>query len=751
MRRHFLSTGLVLLTLAATTSLAFGQINLIANPRFEDLDNDTVYGDGWGAYGNAGFGDIFGIPSANLYGDNAGNFGGIFQQGIAGTPGMTYQFELLNARFEADWDADLLFGLEYYAADDGTKLGETLVTVDTAARLAAGHIDGNVLSMQGTAVAGTAFVRPIVMFANVNAGYSGQSNANAFIFETFLRTAPAPGDEYLKNAGFEDVDGDGAVGDYWASYGAAGFNAFFDPNNGHASLFADTLGNFGGVYQQALLATPGASYRFDLTNVRIEDNFDAELYFGLEFYAADDATKLGESVQQVTPGTTGDGLRFGIVGTAPAGAAYVRPLVRFDNVLTTGEQRGVFIFAAALTQLAPEVDLLFNPGFEDLNDDGTRGDGWGAFGAASFDAWFDPTNAHASFYGDVFENSGGIFQLAIPGVAGQSYQLDLLNTRVEENWAADLYAGFEYYAADDTTKLGETLVLLDTATRLSLGKIDGNAFSVQGTAVAGTAIVRPIVRFDNVDPNYFFQEQTGVFIHDAYMSLVPQPGEQYLKNPGFADLDGNGNLGDVWGAYGAAGFNEFFGAGNPHASLFADDPNNYGGIYQPAVLATPGAIYQFSLLNVRIEESFDADLYFGLEFYGDDDAIKLGEAVAQIDTSVTGDGLSFSMTGTAVPGAVYVRPIVFFDNVGSGGTQHNAFVFAAALTELNALPGDFDGSGQVDFPDLLALMDCQTGPDLTPTPTPPTTIQQCLDAFDFDGDGDVDMADAAHFARLYQG
>ena len=371
MRRHFFSTGLVVLTIAAMTPLAFGQTNLITNPRFEDLNSDTEYGDGWGCYGAASFGDIFGSPSANFYGDNAGNYGGIYQQGIVGAPGVTYQFELLNVRIESNWDADLLFGLEFYADDDGTKLGETIVPIDTAARQAVGQVDGNVLSMQGTAVAGTVFVRPIVLFENVNGGYSGQSDASVFVFDTFLRVVPGPGDEYLKNAGFEDVDEDGAVGDYWASYGAAGFNAYFDPDNGHASLFADTLGNFGGVYQQAILATPEASYRFDLTNVRIEENFDADLYFGVEFYAADDATKLGETVQQIGAGTTGDGLRFGIVGTAPAGAVYVRPILQFDNVQSAGEQRGVFVFAATLTQLAPQVDLLYNPGFEDLNEDET--------------------------------------------------------------------------------------------------------------------------------------------------------------------------------------------------------------------------------------------------------------------------------------------------------------------------------------------------------------------------------------------
>jgi hypothetical protein len=744
MQRRILAPGLLVLVGLAIGPVALGQTNMITNPRFADLDNDTFYGDGWGSFGNTGFGDIFGAPSANFFGDFAGNAGGLYQQGIPGTPGVTYQFELLDARIEVWRDADLLFGLEYYAADDAAKLGETLVPIDTAARILAGQVDGNVLSMQGTAIPGTAFVRPIILFDNVNPAYVGQFNASFFIFDTFLRVAPTLGEEYLKNAGFEDVDGDAIVGDYWSSYGAAGFHAFFDPGNGHASLFADDPNNVGGVYQQAILATPGESYRFDLTNVRIEADFDGELFMALEFYAADDATKLGETVRQIGPGVTGDGLRFGIIGRAPAGAVYVRPLVRFDNVLTVGAESNVFIFDAALTVLAPSINLLYNRGFEDLDGNGEYGDGWGGWSNVSFDSFWG-VNGHASLYGDVFQNYGGVFQVAIPGEPGKTYQLDLLDTRIEEFWDADLFAGFEYYAADDATKLGESMTLLDTAARLALGKIDGNFLSVQGTAVAGTVIVRPVVRFENVNENYFFQPQASLFVFDAYMSIAPEPGEEHLKNPGFADVDGDGAFGDVWSSFGAAGFNEFFGAGNPHASLFADDPNNFGGFYQQAILSAAGAAYRFDLSNVRIEENFDADLFFGLEFYGGDDDVKIGEVIQPIDTSVTGDGLSFSVTGTAVAGTVYVRPIVFFDNVRSAGEQRGAFVFEASLTELPFLPGDYDGNGRVDFPDFIALGDCLSGPDAVPA------SQACLDGFDSDADGDVDVRDASVFAELYEG
>jgi hypothetical protein len=53
--------------------------------------------------------------------------------------------------------------------------------------------------------------------------------------------------------------------------------------------------------------------------------------------------------------------------------------------------------------------------------------------------------------------------------------------------------------------------------------------------------------------------------------------------------------------------------------------------------------------------------------------------------------------------------------------------------------------------DYAVFKDCMDGPQLTPTPTAPTTVQDCLDACDLDDDGDVDLADFRTFSRIYAG
>lgn len=168
--------------------------------------------------------------------------------------------------------------------------------------------------------------------------------------------------------------------------------------------------------------------------------------------------------------------------------------------------------------------------------------------------------------------------------------------------------------------------------------------------------------------------------------VVPVRGQELLPDPDFSLAEGGGA---TWGSYGAAGFNNFFGA--PHASLFADTAGNFGGVFQVGIAASSGTQYEFALLDVRIEDNFNADFRFGLEFYAVDEATKLGETLVVIDTSdpsdglVTGDGLNFTMQGTAVAGTAFVRPIVMFDNaapIGSG--QQNAFIFSASLTAVPA-------------------------------------------------------------------
>jgi len=155
--------------------------------------------------------------------------------------------------------------------------------------------------------------------------------------------------ELLFNPGFEDIDLNGDFGDGWGAFGAAGFNAFFGPN-GHASLFSDNIGNFGGVFQTGIPGAAGTEYQFDLLDVRLEDNIDANYRFGLEYFAADDATKLGDTIVPISLAVTGDGLSFSMTGLAPAGTAFIRPIIQYDDVVSTASgQENAFIFEASLT------------------------------------------------------------------------------------------------------------------------------------------------------------------------------------------------------------------------------------------------------------------------------------------------------------------------------------------------------------------------------------------------------------------
>lgn len=174
--------------------------------------------------------------------------------------------------------------------------------------------------------------------------------------------------ELLYNPGFEDLDTNGSYGDGWGSYGAADFNAFFGAN-GHASLFMDSPGNYGGVFQTGIAGTGGTTYQFDLTDVRIEANADANLRFGLEYYLGDDSTAAGPfDIQQIPIPPTGDGLSFSMTAAAPAGTAYVRPIIQFDDVQsTTDGQENAFVFDASLSAVPePAAGLLLVLGIAGL-------------------------------------------------------------------------------------------------------------------------------------------------------------------------------------------------------------------------------------------------------------------------------------------------------------------------------------------------------------------------------------------------
>jgi len=65
--------------------------------------------------------------------------------------------------------------------------------------------------------------------------------------------------------------------------------------------------------------------------------------------------------------------------------------------------------------------------------------------------------------------------------------------------------------------------------------------------------------------------------------------------------------------------------------------------------------------------------------------------------------------------------------------------------------GDFDGDGDLDAVDLYHLVDCLSGPGGTPVPDPGICLDTCLDVFDLDVDGDVDLGDFGLFQEMYAG
>lgn len=175
--------------------------------------------------------------------------------------------------------------------------------------------------------------------------------------------------DLLFNGGFENVDNDDppTFGDGWGAFGAAGFNAFFGAN-GHASFFLDNAGNGGGVFQAGIAGTAGTEYTFSLDDVLIESNAVADSFqFGFEYFESDDSTAVTDgsgtaitSLVTLPLLPTGSGFSFSHTAIAPAGTAFVRPIISFSGADgSASSSENVFVFGSTLTATAiPEPSSL---------------------------------------------------------------------------------------------------------------------------------------------------------------------------------------------------------------------------------------------------------------------------------------------------------------------------------------------------------------------------------------------------------
>jgi formylglycine-generating enzyme required for sulfatase activity len=117
-----------------------------------------------------------------------------------------------------------------------------------------------------------------------------------------------------------------------------------------------------------------------------------------------------------------------------------------------------------------------------------------------------------------------------------------------------------------------------------------------------------------------------------------------------------------------------------------------------------------------------------------------------LDSNGTPDSTINNPTWTYnTPGDYSVRLSV----VGPGGNDDEIKSAYIIVQPPSTVPGDWNGDGQVNLVDYVGIEGCLGGPNLSPSPTPPVTLSNCLQAFDFDLDADVDLRDFGYFETLF--
>lgn len=413
---------------------------------------------------------------------------------------------------------------------------------------------------------------------------------------------------------------------------------------------------------------------------------------------------------------------------------------------------------------------------------------WDTFSQTPWYRWNDGTNWHQVWYDDA-ESLGLKYQLAednnLQGVgmwamnydgarpelwdALRAYAVDPcctgpVNTTTVTAFSDDFdagtsAAGWDLYAssADYTA---------DFAFDYSAHGIPSAPNSIGGTTVG----IKFTVNNNDGDP-----ETAAVSAYPASLSVS---GDHVLRFDMWINYNG--------GAGGGTGSTEFMTAGLGQSGTQVNWPSNPASDgYTVAVSGEGGAAHDYRVYDGVVEltdedgiypaESQDsADTYYQTLFPSPEfeSSGAPGKHWVEVEVTQIGSTLQWRLDDTIVASVVLAAPLSgkvmlgYMDPFSSIAVPaaDNYIIYDNVRVEL--LPdkdcngngtadacesggsGDFTGDGVIDVDDVAWFVDCFAGPSAAPSPASPTCASRCLDVFDSDADGDIDLADYGAVMRF---
>ncbi len=213
-------------------------------------------------------------------------------------------------------------------------------------------------------------------------------------------------------------------------------------------------------------------------------------------------------------------------------------------------------------------------------------------------------------------------------------------------------------------------------------------------------------------------------------------------NFALGDLDGNGDL-DIFGVRNGVDqyrLNNGPGAGESillGSPFFAPGSNGFGAICRVADLNTDGTD---DFLVTDLDQEFPQDCSRRLKIY-------LNSGVSPYLINAYPAVQPWTPSGTSDVAMFDIDEDGDLDMLIGHCSGNSVFLQDGSPS----IQGDVDGDSDVDLLDVAGFFTCENGPGNAPDVTPPLTVEACLDAFDIDGDGDVDYANFGDLQRVYTG